>query len=239
MAEILLVYHDMAEADDRASARLRARGWRTRAVCPAGGDALPADASEFAATIVYGGRYDVRDADRWPFLKHEMRWIEAALERETPLLGLCLGAQLMAHVLGEPVGPHPEGRAEYGYYRLHASEAGLGLLPPELTVLQSHWHGWFRTPGGAERLAGSEHFPEQAFRYGANAYAFQFHPEATRASLERWIGRRGDRNRMPGAMPPEQQLAGHGRHDAALGRWFEGFLNRWIAPAEAGRAAAE
>ncbi len=237
MPEILLVYHDMAEADDRASAWLRARGWSTRAVCPADGDRLPEVTDDIAAAIVYGGRYDVRDAGVWPFLADEMRWIEAALARERPVLGLCLGAQLMAHVLGQSVGPHPDGKVEYGYYPLQTTKAGGRLFGDDLTVLQSHWHGWFETPVGAEELASTEGF-RQAFRYGT-AYAFQFHPEASLTSLERWIGRRGTRNFMPGAFPPDRQLADHARFDRSLGEWLERFMEQWIAPAEQVREAAE
>lgn len=238
MPEIVLVYHDMAETDDRASAWLGARGWRTRAVCPAEGDRLPELSEAVSAAVVYGGRYDVRDMASWPFLTDEMRWIEAALQRQMPILGLCLGAQLMANVLGEPVGPHPDGAVEYGYYPLMTTDAGEKLFGDDLTVLQSHWHGWFKTPRGAEELASTERF-RQAFRYGTNAYAFQFHPEASLASLKLWIGRRGERNFMPVAFPPDRQLADHARFDRALGEWLERFLEQWIGPAERMREAAE
>lgn len=238
-SEIVLVSHDPEETDDRASAWLKHQGWRTRWVCPAAGDKLPDMTDEVAGTIIYGGKYDVREQKTYPFLKDELAWVEAGLSRGIPVLGLCLGAQLMAHVLGEPVGPHPEGYAEYAYYPLKPTAAGRGLFADGLTVLQSHWHGWFSTPRGAEALAASELFPEQAFRYGRQAYALQFHPEASLATLKRWIGRRGARNEMRGAYPPERQVADHAVYDSALGAWFERFLGDWLAPAEGSLKAAE
>jgi GMP synthase (glutamine-hydrolysing) len=215
------------------------QGWDLRWLTPAEGEALPAMTDEEAATIVFGGKYDVREQETYPFLKDELKWVEQGLERGIPVLGLCLGAQLMAHVLGEEVGPHPEGYAEYGYYPLQPTTEGRSLLGDGLVALQSHWHGWYRTPRGAVALARSERFPEQAFRYEANAYAFQFHPEASLAALTRWAGRRGKRNFMPGAFPPERQIGDHALYDKALGDWFEAFLARWIVPAAGVREAAE
>ena len=102
-----------------------------------------------------------------------------------------------------------------------------------------HWHGWFDTPPGAVRLASSELFPEQAFRYGQNAYGFQFHPEASLATMSKWAARRGERNSMPGAHRPDRQIADHALYDAALGAWFERFLEGWIGAPERLSQAAE
>lgn len=236
---IILLTHASDETDDRASAWLRRRGWQTEWVYPADGEVLPEFSEEIAAAVIYGGRYDVDQQDQYPFLKDEIAWIETGLERELPLLGLCLGAQLMAHALGARIGPHPDGYAEYGYYPLIPQSEGKDVFGDGLTVLQSHWHGWFEAPPGAERLASSDFFPEQAFHYGPSAYGFQFHPEASFATMSRWVARRGARNRMPGAHPAERQIAEHPVYDKALGAWFEGFLEGWIAPAERLREAAE
>jgi GMP synthase (glutamine-hydrolysing) len=236
----VLVTHDADERDDRASAWLRRHGQPLEWVCPAVGEALPVLGEDVAGIIVYGGRYDVDQQEAYPFLTDEMAFIDAALGRETPVLGLCLGAQLMAHVLGAKVHRHPEGAAEYGYYRLDAAPGAGDDIPHGLSVLQSHWHGWFDTPAGASLLARSELYPQQAFRYGRSAYALQFHPEATGETMRRWIGRRpAQRHALPGAHLPERQIADHALYDEALAQWFEAFMARWAGPAASEWAAAE
>lgn len=226
----LLIVHDRDERDDRASAFLKARGFDLVWTCPAEGDTIPEVSEEIAALIVYGGKYGVPDHGSFPFLRHEMRALGRALERDIPVLGLCLGAQLLAHELGAAVGPHPEGYHEYGYYRLEPTPAGRDVIPAGLMALQSHYHQ-FGIPAGATGLASSEFYPHQALRYGERAFGFQFHPEASLRMLETWIGRRGERNSAPGAHPPARQLSDHHKYDAALGDWFAGFLDRWAAPA--------
>jgi len=237
--KFVLVTHAGDESDDRASVWLARQGYRMERVCPADGEALPAMGEDVAGTIVYGGKFDVDNQDDYPFLKDELGWIDCALRRNVPVLGICLGAQLMAHALGQKVHAHPAGCAEYGYYRIEATPEGKSIIGEDLTVLQSHWHGWYETPAGATLLARSELFPQQAFQYGAHGFAVQFHPEASLATMTRWVGRRGERNYLPGAFAPERQIADHGLHDGRLGQWFEDFLARWAGVPETTRAAAE
>jgi GMP synthase (glutamine-hydrolysing) len=239
MKDVILVTHDTDDKDDRASLWLARQGYRLVWACPAAGDAIPQIDDKTAGIVVYGGKYDVRDQRLHPFLVDELEAIELALKRNVPFLGLCLGGQLLAHVLGEDVGPHPNSHAEYGYYDLLPTEPGRIEFGEGLKVLQSHWHGWYNTPKGAVKLASSTHFPEQAFRYGSAAYGLQFHPEASRSMLQRWVGRRPSvRHKLPGAFDPDRQLADNLVYDRALGEWFHGFLGRWMAPL-AVREAAE
>ncbi|MGE0237903.1 MAG: gamma-glutamyl-gamma-aminobutyrate hydrolase family protein [Parvibaculaceae bacterium] len=238
--KMLLVVHDRDEMDDRASAWARRRGYALHWICPAAGDTLPALDDGVAGIVVYGGAQDVDQQDRLPYLKDEMRFLEAALKRETPVLGLCLGAQLLAHTLGETVSGHPDGQAEYGYYDLEPTAQGMRLFGARMKVLQSHWHGWYRTPNGTVKLAGTEAFPEQAFRYGRNAYGFQFHPETSRKGLTRWISRRPPHKQtMKGAHPADRQLADNLRYDRALGAWFDIFLDDWMSGRQIRYEAAE
>lgn len=238
--KMLLIVHDRDEMDDRASAWARRQGYDLQWICPADGDALPGLDESVAGIVVYGGAQDVDQQDRLPYLKDEMRFLAAALQRETPVLGLCLGAQLLAHTLGENVFGHPEGHVEYGYYDLVPTETGASLFGTTMKVLQSHWHGWYRTPEGAVKLAGTEAFPEQAFRYGRNAYGFQFHPETSRKGLNRWISRRSPhRQTMKGAHPADRQLADNLLYDKKVGDWFNTFLDGWIDARQVRHEAAE
>src|SRR4029079_18617511 len=125
---MLLIVHDRDEMDDRASAWARRQGYELQWICPAGGEALPALDGSIAGILVYGGAQDVDQQDRFSYLKDEMRLLEGALKRETPVLGLCLGAQLLAHTLGETVTRHPQGHAEYGYYALVPTPTAARLL---------------------------------------------------------------------------------------------------------------
>jgi GMP synthase (glutamine-hydrolysing) len=109
-----------------------------------------------------------------------------------------------------------------------------------MKVLQSHWHGWFETPKGAVKLAGTEAFSEQAFRYGRNAYGFQFHPETSRKGLQRWISRRpAHKQAMKGAHPADRQLTDNLLYDQALAAWFNGFLDGWMDGRQPTYEAAE
>lgn len=138
--------------------------------------------------VVLGGPIGVDDAEAYPFLTPELRLIERRLTQDRPLLGICLGSQLMAAALGSRV--YPGGAKEIGWGHLQLTDAGKAsclapLADPDAMVL--HWHGdTFDLPDGATRLASSPLYENQAFAYGRNALALQFHIEADPARLEEW-----------------------------------------------------
>ncbi|MDE2167057.1 MAG: glutamine amidotransferase [Alphaproteobacteria bacterium] len=149
----------------------------------AGGDLAGCD-----LLVTLGGPIGAYEEDRYPFLKAEIAAIEKRLKTGKPVLGLCLGAQLMARALGAKV--YPAGFKEIGWSGISLSAAGraspLARLAPGTRVL--HWHGdTFDLPSGATHLASTPRTPNQAFAVGGHGLALQFHLEVTAAGLERWL----------------------------------------------------
>lgn len=146
--------------------------------------------------IVLGGPVGVYEVVDYPFLEPEISSIAARLQAQRPTLGICLGAQLMAAALGARVYPGAQG-SEIGWSALEAGdnptpEWFTPLLEPDLNVL--HWHGdTFDLPAGAQRLAGSQLYPNQAFALSKFALGLQFHAEVEAEGLERWyVGHTGE-----------------------------------------------
>jgi GMP synthase (glutamine-hydrolysing) len=154
-------------------------------VKPLAGQPLPAH-EEVAGAVAMGGPMGVHDVDRHPGLADEREWLAEALRREMPLLGICLGAQLIASALGAEV--RPGKGPELGYAPVEVLDPGdplLGALAPSTTVL--HWHGEvLDLPAGATHVARSERTEVQAFRHGS-AWGVLFHPESDLALLEAWL----------------------------------------------------
>jgi len=154
-------------------------------------DGVPDDAGD--AAIVLGGAMHPDQEDRHPWLAPELRFLERELERGTPLLGVCLGAQLIASALGARVYPGPV--KEIGWAPVSLSPAGLaGPLRALDGVPVLHWHGdTFDLPDGATLLASTAHTPHQAFEAGGHVLGLQFHPEVDPRHVEAWlIGHTGE-----------------------------------------------
>jgi GMP synthase (glutamine-hydrolysing) len=160
-------------------------GLDVHTVKPLAGQALP-DHDDVAGAVVMGGPMNVDEVDVHPELGSEREWLAEAVRRELPLLGVCLGAQLLAKALGAEVraGEAPE----LGYAPveiLDPDDPVLAALAPSTTVL--HWHGdVFDLPEGATHLARSERTEVQAFRHGS-AWGVLFHLESDFALLEAWL----------------------------------------------------
>jgi GMP synthase (glutamine-hydrolysing) len=137
--------------------------------------------------VVLGAPIGVGDTLDYPFLEVEIAAIRARLQSGQPTLGICLGAQLMAHALGAAVRPGP--RKEIGWAPVDLTDAGrAGPLRHFDGVPVLHWHGdAFDMPPGAERLASTSICPNQAFSIGSFALACQFHPEADGRRIDRWL----------------------------------------------------
>ncbi|HTR74653.1 MAG TPA: type 1 glutamine amidotransferase [Solirubrobacterales bacterium] len=156
-----------------------------RHACPLEGDALPPH-EEVAGALVMGGPMNVDETDLHPGLATTRDWLAEAVRREMPVLGICLGAQLLARALGAAVAPGAG--KEIGFHPVAVDDPEdpiIGGLAPTSRVL--HWHGdVFELPDGATHLASSALTGHQAFRLG-NAWGVLFHPEADVALAERWM----------------------------------------------------
>lgn len=137
--------------------------------------------------IVLGAPIGAYEEDKYPFLVRELKILESRLAAGRPMLGVCLGAQLFARAMGSRVYPGPA--KEIGWAPLIFTEAGKQSVLRHLeNVPVLHWHGdTFDLPAGAELLASTAAYRNQAFIHGCNVIALQFHPEATSQNFERWL----------------------------------------------------
>ena len=190
MSRVLVFQHVAAEPLGTLDPLIRRRGHRMRFVnFERQPDATPC-VDRYRGLIVLGGPMNVEDQARRPHLRVELDAIEQALAQGKPVLGICLGAQLLAHVLGAPV--HRHERGEIGWYDLDVTASGredsvVGVLGGCTPVFQWH-HYTYDLPHGACHLARTATCEQQAFRYADNAYGFQFHLEADAALIDRWLG---------------------------------------------------
>ena len=185
---VLAIQHVSSEPLGTLSDSLTLAGISVRPVRVDQGDSIPASISDARGLIVMGGPMGVYEADRFSFLRDELRLIEDALRLDRPVLGICLGAQLLAAVLGSRV--YPSGVREIGWFPVTLSpSAGEDPLFSRATESFEafHWHGdTYDLPTGAIRLASSAATREQAFRFG-RAWGVQFHLEVTPAVVAAMI----------------------------------------------------
>jgi len=180
-ASVLILQHAPAEGAGLIGEELEARGIATTVVRSFTGEKVPGELANHAGLVVMGGPMGVYEEGRYPFLRDEMRLLEKAIAADLPVLGVCLGSQLLAAVLGAAV--TPGARKEIGWHTVTLSDDALADplwsgLPRSFPAL--HWHGdVFARPEGATMLASSELTPHQAFRYGRAAYGILFHLEVT------------------------------------------------------------
>jgi GMP synthase (glutamine-hydrolysing) len=222
---VLMILHQEHSTCGRIGQHFSARGVALDIRRPRLGDALPDTLCDHAGAVIFGGPMSANDSDE--AIRRETDWIRVPLIENKPLLGICLGAQMLARHLGTGVAPHPAGMAEVGYYAIRPTTVGRALVPmwPD-HVYQWHREG-FELPAGAELLAEGDTFPVQAFRLGA-AYAIQFHPEVTHLMMCRWTTRGHERTLLPGAKRRAEHFADRPVYDPAVRRWLAEFLDRWI-----------
>jgi GMP synthase (glutamine-hydrolysing) len=174
----------------------------------------PRPLESYDAAMVFGGAMHADQEAQHPWISEELRWLTSVLETGLPVLGICLGVQLLARAAGSWVGPLDE--PEIGWYEVELTDAGVadpvvGALPRSFEALQ--WHRYtYGLPTDAVELATSP-LATQAFRLGDACWGVQFHPEVTEGQLHGWLLDPDD--------PPHDADALRAEIPAKIGRWNE------------------
>ena len=194
------------------------------------GEPVPLDLGGAGGLVVLGGPMGVYEADQHPHLRDELRLIEAALRAGAPVVGVCLGSQLLAAALGAQVAP--AAAKEIGWFAVTPKPAAAAdrlFAPLPASFMALHWHGdAFDLPRGATSLASSAKTEHQAFRYEHRAYGILFHLEATPAQVQAMVGASGDE--LAGAgLSGEELLAETGRRSGPAAEIGVPLFQRWAA----------
>ncbi len=191
------------------------------------GDPLPDTMAGHTGAVIFGGPQSAND--RLDYIRREVDWIGVALKESKPFLGICLGAQMLAHHLGGRVDHCVRGSVEVGYHPIRATQAGHQLAFPS-RVYQWHREG-FDLPRDGVLLATSDGaYPNQAFQYGS-AFGVQFHPEITFMQVNRWSGSNPMRLLMRGARPRVEHIETHLTDAPKVHHWLDRFLGQWVTGA--------
>lgn len=181
-------------------------------------DSVPKNADDIGGLVVMGGPMGVYESDRYPFLKLEQTLIRQSVDNSLPVLGICLGAQLIASALDANVYPGPH--KEIGWYPVEVTARGdrfTAGLPA--SFMGFHWHGdTFDLPAGAIRLFRSGLYENQGFRFDEKVLAVQFHFEVSALMIGEWLHEAGC----------QAELAGAGVASDAIGR----DTDQWAAQLE-------
>lgn len=185
---VLVIQHGASAGPLRLGAALRDHGHRLRVVRLDRSEPLPPDLDDIDAVVTMGGPHSANDDHPW--LEREMDLLRQADAVQLPVVGVCLGCQVLARALGGTVAPLPGG-IELGWHDVTLTPAGAEDVVHAGVAWQApmlHWHREHVTeaPPGARVLARSQRCPIQAWARGLRTYAFQYHPEIDPATIETW-----------------------------------------------------
>jgi GMP synthase (glutamine-hydrolysing) len=233
---ILIIMHRLESEPGAIGQYLKAKRIPLDIRRPRFGDTLPRAMGGYAGAIIFGGPMSANDPD--DYIKQEIDWIGIPLSEGKPILGICLGAQMLAKYLGASVHSHHAGRVEAGYEPIAARDEAQMFGPWPSHVYQ--WHGeGFTLPHGAVSLAEGAVFQNQAFHFGHWAFGFQFHPEITLAMIHRWIAYKAAWLSQPGAQSPARHVRAHALHGAIMRAWIAQFLEKWLGSAQGIKASTQ
>lgn len=238
MRSILVIQHVASEGLGLIEQQLESAGFSARYVKVFAHDKIPIIVPHgVSGVIVLGGPMGVYEDDKYPFIKDEIKLLESAIKGAVPVLGVCLGSQLLAKAGGARV--YKGKTKEIGWYKIKLTDAGASDrlfmgLPEELTVFQ--WHGdTFDVPAGGVNLASSDAFDNQAIRVGVNAYGLQFHLEVTPRMITDWISvNASELNALKGKIDPTAILNETPKYINTLNKHANAAIARFLRVVKAG-----
>jgi len=186
---------------------------------------------DYKGLIVMGGPMSANDEHKYDFITPELKAIDSFVQQQKPILGICLGAQLLAKALGAKVFRGPQ--KEIGWYPVHL--AAYGQNDPVLTDQEHekwvfHWHGeTFDLPEGAKLLASSELYQNQAFVFNNRAYGLQFHVEMTEQLIGEWLRINKDEVNALGATKAEEIKKDTLKYLSSMQEYGKNILRKFIA----------
>jgi len=231
MAKVLVVEHEANAGIGLVGERLRAAGVELEVVGPEAGRPVPTTALGFDGVVVLGGTPGPTDDLEASWLPRVRALMSECLAHEVPLLGICLGAQLLAVVAGGSVGP-ARIAPEVGLRAMSLTDAAAGDplldgLPGGLAAMQWHFLEVHELPAGSVSLCASAECANQAFRVGTVAWGVQFHLEALAATAADWAAP-GNEELAASGLTAEEIVGPMREHEPELRRTWSIVADRWI-----------
>ncbi|WP_426323598.1 type 1 glutamine amidotransferase [Microbacterium sp. E-13] len=242
MARVLVIEHEANAGIGLVGERMSSAGIEVDIVGPEVGRAVPSSTEGYDGVVVLGGTPGPQDDDTADWLPGVRAVMRASLDREVPLLGICLGAQLLAVVAGGTVGP-VRSAAEVGLCQLRLTDASVGDplldgLPSSLEAMQWHFLEVHELPEGSVSLCESDRCANQAFRVGRSAWGVQFHLEALASTVADWA-LSGSEDLEAVGLSIDEVVGPMRDREAELREVWSLVADRWIGIVEHDRVVAE
>ena len=225
--EVLVLQHAAPETPGAIGEAIRANGLRARVVRGFAGETVPLAPRGARGLVILGGPMGARDTGAHPFLKRELRLIERTLGAGLPVLGVCLGSQLLATALGATV--RAASRSEIGWFDVDVHAEDDPLFAGVRAITPLHWHSdIFTLPRGAVPLARSRKTAVQAYRHDARTYGLLFHMEVS-VPMVRRAARVFRRDLEDEGIDPAKLVSDAQRHVARTNDIARRVFGRWAA----------
>ena len=222
---ILCIVHSSKYGMGRFPGLLSELNLAYETVCIVQGQMPSRELEEYAGVIVFGGKFSAHEIDTVQGLLAEYKMIESLISMNKPIIGICLGGQIMSTIFGAP-SPLESDSVEIGFFEIQPTDKGRSFFESNDMFFQ--WHrDPMPLPTEAHLLGSTEHFTSQAY-FLKNSLALQFHPDATLRVIREWIDIGAESFREFGAQSRSQiiELAAH--QEAFINSWTKGLLIRWF-----------